>query len=341
MPDDATTALRREVRHGLTSRPRRLPPQWLYAATGSSPFPEVTRLPEHCPTRAERAILTHSCPDIASLTGARTLIECGFTSSAKTHLLVGALRDHGTLCHHMYVGASRSPVDEADRALTAAFSGLEVHAAVADFTTMPELPPGPRLLAFLGGGFGNLLPSERSALLTGARTALDPGDTLLLGVRLVKDPTAIVAAYNDADGGTGRFNRSVLARLSRELGADVDLDSFEHVVVWDIGHERIEVRLRSRREQSVTFHGLGGALVHFGAGEDLRTALSATFRPEGLADELAGSGLELTHWWTDPDRLYGVALAALDDVLRPSRSGQVSAGDTRPPRAEEPLGGGW
>lgn len=189
---------------------------------------------------------------------------------------------------------------------------LEVHALIADFTAPLALPatPGPRLVAFLGGTIGNLLPAERTAFLASVRALLSPGDTLLLGTDLVKDERVLVRAYDDAAGVTAAFNKNVLAVVDRELGADFDPDAFDHVALWDAEHEWIEMRLRSRIAQTVKVPALNLA-VDFAAGEELRTEVSAKFRKEGVAAELAAQGLELTHWWTDEQRRFALSLSVL------------------------------
>ncbi|MFE5586671.1 L-histidine N(alpha)-methyltransferase [Kitasatospora sp. NPDC056531] len=308
--DHFSTALRQDVQHGLTSEPKWLPPKWFYDARGSELFEEITRLPEYYPTRAERAILTARAGEIAAATGAHTLVELGSGSSEKTRLLLDALRTLGTLDTYVPVDVSESALTLAGAALAAEYPGLAVHGVLTDFTTRLGLPPdgSPRLVAFLGGTLGNLLPHERAAFLRRLRAALDPGDFLLLGTDLVKDPAVLVAAYDDGAGVTAEFNRNVLNVLNRELGADFDPDAFEHVARWDAEQEWIEMRLRSLRSQTVKIPALD-LPVHFDRGEELRTEVSAKFRRERVAGELAAAGLRLSRWWTDPEGRFGLSLS--------------------------------
>ncbi|MFF3068002.1 L-histidine N(alpha)-methyltransferase [Kitasatospora sp. NPDC057904] len=309
--DHFSTALRHDVQHGLTSEPKWLPPKWFYDARGSDLFEEITRLPEYYPTRAERAILTARAGEIAAATKARTLVELGSGSSEKTRLLLDALNDLGTLRTYVPVDVSESALTSAGEALAADYPGVAVHGVLADFTARLGLPPdgAPRLVAFLGGTLGNLLPDERTGFLGGLRATLDQGDHLLLGTDLVKDPAVLVAAYDDASGVTAQFNRNVLNVLNRELGADFDPDAFEHVARWDAEREWIEMRLRSLRSQTVKIPVLD-LPVHFDRGEELRTEVSAKFRRERVAEELAAAGMRLTHWWTDEEGRFGLSLSA-------------------------------
>ncbi|MFH8933499.1 L-histidine N(alpha)-methyltransferase [Streptomyces griseosporeus] len=310
LPEDATeAALRADVLHGLTATPKTLPPKWFYDARGSDLFEQITELPEYYPTRAEREILIDRADEIAAAADARTLVELGSGSSEKTRHLLDALTGLRT---YVPVDVSESALTQAGQALAAERPGLAVHALIADFTGELTLPdtPGPRLVAFLGGTIGNLLPDERAAFLTALRDLLAPGDTLLLGTDLVKDERVLVRAYDDAAGVTAAFNKNVLAVVDRELGADFDADAFDHVALWDAGQEWIEMRLRSRTAQTVKIPALGLA-VDFEAGEELRTEVSAKFRKEGVRAELAAAGLELARWWTDAAGRFALSLSTV------------------------------
>ncbi|AVZ76662.1 L-histidine N(alpha)-methyltransferase [Streptomyces lunaelactis] len=308
LPEDATeAALRADVLHGLTRTPKALPPKWFYDARGSELFEEITRLPEYYPTRAEREILLHRAPEIAAASGAHTLVELGSGSSEKTRHLLDALP---SLHSYVPVDVSESALTGAAKALLEERPGLNVHALIADFTRGLALPgtPGPRLVAFLGGTIGNLLPAERAVFLRSVRSLLAPGDALLLGTDLVKDEDVLVRAYDDASGVTAAFNKNVLSVIARELGADVDPDDFEHVALWDREQEWIEMRLRARFALTVKIPELD-LVVPFEAGEEMCTEISAKFRQEGVRTELAAAELELTHWWTDTEGRFALSLA--------------------------------
>jgi L-histidine N-alpha-methyltransferase len=308
LPEDATdAALRADVHRGLTGRPKTLPPKWFYDAHGSDLFEKITELPEYYPTRAEREILLERAGDIAAATRARTLVELGSGSSEKTRHLIDALTELHT---YVPVDVSESALSQAGQALAAERPGLDVHALIADFTAELALPdtPGPRLVAFLGGTIGNLLPAERAAFLASVRALLAPGDALLLGTDLVKDEEVLVRAYDDGAGVTAAFNKNVLTVINRELGADFEPAAFDHVALWDAGHEWIEMRLRSRTAQTVKVPALDLA-VDFAAGEEMRTEVSAKFRQEGVRAELSAAGLELAHWWTDDAGRFALSLS--------------------------------
>ena len=310
-------ALRADARTGLTAEPKSLPPKWFYDAQGSALFDKITELPEYYPTRAEREILRANAAGIAAQTGARTLIELGSGSSDKTRLLLDALRDAGTLRCYVPVDVSEPALAAAGKALSAEYPGLDVRAVVSDFEERLGFPadgpegggaPAPRLVAFLGSTIGNLEPGQRAAFLARVRDRMRPGDFFLLGTDLVKDQATLVAAYDDEAGVTAEFNKNVLAVLNAELGADFDLDAFEHVAVWNADAEWIEMRLRSDLAQTVRLPGIG-VTVEFAEGEEMRTEISAKFHPDGVKAELAAAGFTATHRWTDSYGRFLVTLA--------------------------------
>jgi L-histidine N-alpha-methyltransferase len=313
--DFRESSLRADVLSGLTATPKSLPPKWFYDAEGSALFEKITRLPEYYPTRAERAILQAVSADVAAQSGASTLVELGSGSSEKTRLLLGALRAAGTLRQYVPVDVSESALAGAGAAVSAEYPGLDVHAVVSDFESHLGLgaddsagDSGPRLVAFLGSTIGNMVPAERSVFLSRVRAQLRPGDAFLLGTDLVKDPAVLVAAYDDAAGVTAAFDKNVLRVLNAELGADFDLDAFDHLAVWNADAEWIEMRLRSAADQEVRIAGLG-LTVPFAKGEEMRTEVSAKFRRSGVSRELAAAGFEMRSWWTDPAGQFGLSLS--------------------------------
>ena len=303
-------ALRVDARAGLSATPKVLPPKWFYDERGSELFEKITRLDEYYPTRAERSILRAAAGQIAAATRARTLVELGAGAADKTRLLLDALAGEGTLASFVPVDVSEAALIEAARRVDGEYPGLAVTAVVSDFEEHLGLPgdSGRRLVAFLGGTIGNLLPGQRAAFLASLRARLCPGDAFLLGTDLVKDPAVLVAAYDDAAGVTAAFNKNILSVLNAALGADFDPDAFEHVALWDAREEWIEMRLRSLEPQVVTLPAIG-MKVSFGEGEEMRTEVSAKFRRERVATELAAAGFTLAGWWTDEMSRFGLSLS--------------------------------
>jgi L-histidine N-alpha-methyltransferase len=133
---------------------------------------------------------------------------------------------------------------------------------------------------------------------------------LLLGVDLVKDPARLVAAYDDLAGVSAEFSNNLLAVLNANVGADFDLDAFDHVVTWNNEAERVEMWLQSRFSQVVRLSEIDLS-VDFAAGERIQMSISTKFRRDGIQAELEHAGFALRRWWTDPHGEYALALSEL------------------------------
>jgi L-histidine N-alpha-methyltransferase len=310
---DAAATMAGDVRAGLCAYPKELSPKYFYDERGSQLFEEITELPEYYPTRAERAILERRSTEILAAGEApTTLVELGSGSAAKTRHLLSAMREAGTLRTYVPVDISEEITQRTATELVDEYPGLSVHGLVCDFERdLERIPDGraPRMIAFLGGTIGNLYPRQRHAFLERIAALLGPGDHLLLGTDLIKDRVRLEAAYNDAAGVTAEFNKNVLAVLNHELGADFDLDAFEHVARYDDEAERMDIRLRSLADQDVRLEDLDLG-ISFAAGEEMRTEISTKFTRERLESVYAGAGLELRGWFTDAAGDYALSLAS-------------------------------
>jgi L-histidine N-alpha-methyltransferase len=305
----------RVVRLGLTSVPRRLPPWLFYDEAGSCLFEEITELPEYYLTRTERSILAGHAAEIVALAadGLRLRIaELGAGSAVKTRLLLAAAIDRQRAVLY-------EPIDVSESALLVARSGIErelpgarVRPLVMDYSNGFALdaagPEERRLVLYIGSSIGNFEPEESARLLRKLRAQLQPGDSLLLGVDLVKDESVLLRAYDDADGITAAFNKNVLTRLNRDLGADFDPDSFAHRALWNPDRSRIEMHLESRVAQRVRIAALD-LEVDFDADETIHTENSYKFRPGQAEELLAASGFAPAGSWTDARDWFAVCLA--------------------------------
>ena len=311
---DADTAAKMagDVRAGLLSKPKELAPKYFYDERGSQLFEWITELEEYYPTRAERSILARRAAEIVTAASAPSaLIELGSGSAAKTRHLLSAMRDAACLGTYVPVDISEEITHETARTLVDEYPGLRIRGLVCDFEHHLERIPRSdeaRLIAFLGGTIGNLYPDARREFLSRLAALMGPEDRLLLGTDLVKDSARLEAAYDDAEGVTAEFNKNVLHVLNRELGADFDLDAFEHVARYDEPEARMDIRLRSLAAQAVRLDGLG-LTVEFAAGEEMRTEISTKFTRASLDAVYAESELAMTDWFTDAAGDYALSLA--------------------------------
>jgi L-histidine N-alpha-methyltransferase len=309
-PGGPLSGMAADVRAGLTKPFKELSPRYFYDERGSELFEQITKLPEYYPTRAERAIFEARSAEIcAAAGGPATLIELGSGSATKTRVLLDAMAGVGCLRAYAPVDISEQITRDTAEAIAREY-GITVRGLVCDYERDLERIPleGPRVIAFLGGTIGNFEPQQRASFLARVANLLGPEDHFLLGTDLVKDRARLEAAYNDASGVTAEFNKNVLAVLNDRLGADFDLDAFEHVAFWDPENLWMDIRLRSLARQVINFRGLDLA-VAFDRGEEMRTEISTKFARDGLAGIYAEAGLELVEWWTDPEDLFALSLA--------------------------------
>ncbi|HXQ88743.1 MAG TPA: L-histidine N(alpha)-methyltransferase [Solirubrobacterales bacterium] len=309
---DATAKMAADVRAGLCVYPKEVAPKYFYDERGSRLFEQITELPEYYPTRAEREILARRSAEIHVAAGCpSTLIELGSGSAAKTRHLLSAMRDCDSLDTYVPVDISEEITERTAAELVDEYPGLDVHGLVCDFEQhLERVPHGTdkRMIAFLGGTIGNLYPRQRHAFLERIAALLGPGDHLLLGTDLIKDRARLEAAYNDSAGITAEFNKNVLSVLNSQLGADFDLDAFQHVARYDSEAERMDIRLRSLADQEVRLDGID-LEISFAEGEEMRTEISTKFTRERLESVYAGAGLELRGWFTDEEGDYALSLA--------------------------------
>jgi L-histidine Nalpha-methyltransferase len=311
---DGGVRMAREVRLGLTAKPKELAPKYFYDERGSQLFERITELPEYYPSRAERQILAARSAEIVASAGEPgMLVELGSGSAAKTRHLLSAMRDANCLATYVPVDISEEITQATAQSLVQEYPGLNVRGLVCDFEHDLERIPAAtdgRLLAFLGGTIGNLYPEPRRRFLSRMAALLEPGDRILLGTDLVKEKSRLEAAYDDSQGVTAEFNKNVLLVLNRELGGDFDPDQFEHVARYDEREARMDIRLRSLTEQEIRLDGLD-LTVRFAAGEEMRTEISSKFTREGLEEVYREAGLSPDGWFTDAGGDYALSLASV------------------------------
>jgi dimethylhistidine N-methyltransferase len=317
-PSEITQSIAEIVCDGLNRAPKQLPPWLFYDEAGSLLFEEITRLPEYYLTRIERGIFESHAADMiaASADGCRLrLLELGAGSADKTRLLLSAAVAHQKRVSYQPIDVSASALEAARERLERELPRVLVEPLTADYTRGLQLEPcrsGERRLAlFIGSSIGNFDPEDALNLLVCLRDALDPGDGLLLGVDLApaangKTESELIAAYDDGQGVTAQFNKNLLTRLNRDLGADFNLEAFRHRIRWNRKHSRIEMHLESTQEQTVN------ALereFHFAEGETIHTENSCKYRMGEAEELLRAAGFEPRRRWSDAAGWFAVHLA--------------------------------
>jgi dimethylhistidine N-methyltransferase len=314
------------ARRGLTSTPKSLPPWLFYDAPGSRLFEAITALPEYYLTRTERSLFTAHAAEIFQTLGSNlTIAELGAGTAAKTGILLRALTRLQPHVLYQPIDISPTALDQARAQIELTIPGVTVRPRTANYVTDTvriERPLHARILAlYIGSSIGNFSPAEARQILTRLRSELAPGDALLLGADLAptlpgtspaKSIATLLAAYNDAAGVTAAFNRNILARLNRELGANFRPERFLHRALWNPTHSRIEIYLESLSAQSarIPANSAGDALtLNFAPGETIHTENSYKFTPAAISALLAAAHFAPTRTFTDPANLFAVTLA--------------------------------
>lgn len=295
----------RDARIGLCEAERKwLPARHLYDAVGSALFEAITYLPEYGLTRADYRVLRRAA---GSLRGhirgqALTVAELGSGSGTKTRLVLEALVP-GLVESYCPIDISSEALERCQQELGDLVPVLPYHGAYVDgVLSLRESRPAdvPLMLLFLGSSIGNLGPEDRGAFLASLRSALRPGDYFLIGFDLVKPKADLLRAYDDPAGVTAAFNRNVLGRVNRELGASFDLDSFSHLVRYDEHERRVEMHLIATRDQSVRIP-LAGASCDIRRGETIWTESSYKFDCDEIGEVMQGAGFRQLATWTDEE----------------------------------------
>ncbi len=304
---------------------KELPCKYFYDEVGSALFEQITELEEYYPTRTELGIMERHAAEMAGLLGPRCLlIEYGSGSSLKTRRLLDRLREPAG---YAPIDVSGEHLRRSARALGEEYPEIEVLPLCADFTRPLGLPAcrkaaARRVVYFPGSTLGNFAPEAALALLRQTAVLCGRDGALLLGIDLQKDPRVIEAAYNDRRGVTAAFNRNILVRINRELGADFDIEQFAHRAFYNAAQGRIEMHLVSRRDQVVR---VGGVPFFFAAGESIHTENSYKYSLPALADLAWAGGFAAERVWADEHQYFSVAYFALrhsgKDGVLPGRAG--------------------
>lgn len=311
---NAENTLAEDVRQGLTASGKWLPCKYFYNPEGNALFEQISELPEYYLTRTETAILkSHAASIIERCPSDLALVELGSGSSTKIRYLIDSCLTRQRALTYYAVDISPTGLENGTRQLLHDYPCLQVVGVVAEFGDglryLASGVSGPRLVAFLGSTIGNFTAKEIAGFFTMLRRHLHPTDRLLLGVDLIKDPTVLEAAYDDAQGITANFNLNILVRLNRELSANFDPAAFRHRAVWNQGGGRIEMHLVSLRHQRVRIADLD-LDIELRQGETIHTENCHKYSREQMQSLLADHGFQVLGRFSDPQDQFCLFLAS-------------------------------
>lgn len=316
----------RDVKAGLTRKPKSIPSSYFYDARGSKLFEQITGLEEYYLTRCERTILQERGAEIAQQMPSRPyrLIELGAGDGHKTRVLLQALLATGRSITYLPIDICAPAVErlvhEVERSCPA--RQLRVQGIAADYfdalATLRLTRREPSVVLFLGSSIGNMTAQEAQAFLTQVRLLLHPGDRLLIGFDLKKPLNILQAAYDDRAGVTREFNFNLLDRINRELDGEFDRRHFTHHARYNVRRHCMESWLVSDRRQHVAIPG-AGCVARFGAGEGMLLERSHKYDRRSIERLARGAGFVVQQHFIDAQRYFVDSLWQVPEEL-PQRS---------------------
>jgi L-histidine N-alpha-methyltransferase len=305
-----------DVARDLQRRPRQLQSQYLYDGLGSSLFEAICRLPWYRITRAEARLIARHAGDVTHRLGNRsagevTIVELGVGSGEKLAALIEALPAVLAPTVHL-IDVSSAALD----ATAARLSGLsraaitrhqETYERGLEIVGRTTRRDRRKLVLFLGSNIGNFDAAASHDFVVSMRRAMAPGDLLLLGADLVKPEADLLMAYDDPLGVTAAFNKNLLVRLNRELGANFDLLAFDHRAVWNEEARRVEMHLVCRVPQHVRIPA-AGIQVTLSPGETIWTESSYKYTPAGIVSMAVDGGFAVAEQWIDAEACFALSL---------------------------------
>jgi L-histidine Nalpha-methyltransferase len=315
---------RNDVLAGLRAKPRRLSSVYFYDEVGSGLFEEITRLPEYYLTRVEHEILQTHADRIVQpfLSEPCTIVDLGAGDGSKTSILLERMHALGGDARYAPVDVSAAALWSAEQRMQKQLPWLRIDAVHDEYRVGLERvrahAHGRRLLVlWLGSSIGNFTNDQASAMLAGFASACAESDTLLVGFDMLKDPKTLIAAYDDSQGVTARFNYNLLQRINRELSADFDPDAFVHHASFSPSHGRMESYLLSAKSQRVT---VAGQVFEFEAWEPIQTEVSCKYSETQIAALLTAAGLDYVETFSDERQMFA------DVACSPRGARQETAG---------------
>ena len=292
------------VRAGLTKPGQKeLPSMYLYDEIGSALFEVISHLPEYGLTRADERLLRRHAGDIVERMPTPVAVaELGSGSGRKTRWVLEALcRRQRTSYYPIEISPSALAICERELRDIDSISILGFEREYLDglLEATAHRRVGQHLLVlFLGSTIGNFDRPAGVEFLASIRRVLEPGDALLLGTDLEKSSVELLHAYDDELGVTAAFNLNLLARINRELGADFDLQQFEHLATINQEARSVEMHLRSRRCQTVNIPA-AELLVEFREGETIWTESSHKYSAGEVLQIASDAGFRCEAQWID------------------------------------------
>ncbi len=315
---DAKEQFLKDVLNGLADKPKHLDSKYFYNDKGDKLFQEICTLPEYYLTRAERNIFEHQWEtilDIFSDNGLSfNLIELGSGDGSKTRELIGNFLKKQKNFVYTPIDISPDILQQLEQEFKADFPKLKIDCAPGDYfvalNALNSTICDKKALLFLGSTIGNYNYDDAVLFLKSIRKELNPGDMILIGFDLKKDPFVILQAYNDKHGITRKFNLNLLHRINNELGANIDVEAFYHYPTYNPVTGEAKSYLISERDQEISIQG---KTVFFAKHEPVFMEVSRKFNIEEIESMARDSGFELVTHLLDENKYFTDSIWKVED----------------------------
>lgn len=257
------TTFYNDVLKGMQASPKYLPSKYFYDAEGDSLFQKIMEAPEYYLTDSDMEIFSKQSVELAKslVNGDQNfeILELGAGDAVKSTYLLKSLTNSGKQYTYKPIDISLSMIDFLHSEMPNRIPGLSIDGLAGEYLPMLEeayrQSSNRKLLLFLGSSIGNFELNDAKKFLHEVFTVMQPGDSILIGFDLKKDPHQILAAYNDSAGITKSFNLNLLRRINKELGAEIDIESFEHYPTYDPISGSCRSYLISKKQQLISIPG--------------------------------------------------------------------------------------
>ena len=300
-----------DVINGLISSPKTLSSKYFYDEAGDKFFQEIMALDEYYLTDCEYEIFTtHRAVFLEHFVSACDLfhlMEFGAGDALKTKVLLKYFLDQGVAFEYNPIDISASAIDQLAEDLHQSLPELSVHPMNHEYfkalEEMSRKSTCKKVILFLGSNIGNFSEKEADVFFSRLAELLQPGDQLLTGFDLKKDPALILAAYNDSKGVTRDFNLNLLRRINRELYADFNVGEFYHYPIYDPIDGAAKSYLISRKKQEVRI-GANHTIINFEKDEPIFMEISQKYSLKDIENFAARAGFRITGNYFDKSKYF-------------------------------------
>ncbi len=308
LPEIGINAVQNEIVSGLTSSSKYISSKYFYDDKGSKLFGQITNLDEYYLTRTEKSILSTIIQNLNLDFIHRHIIELGSGDSSKIQILLQQIPSHilSTLTYYP-VDISQSAIRKSVGELSEKFPMVRMKGIIADFLHQLNMLPKKekRLFCFLGSTIGNLDTGERKDFMELLGEEMQKGESLLLGIDMVKDITVLEKAYNDSHKLTADFNKNILMAVNALIDSDFNTEDFEHVAFYNSEKKRIEMHLRAKTELLINT-GTQMSKIQIFKGETIHTENSHKFDMDDIKKMGHWSGCTTENIYTDENEWFSV-----------------------------------